>query len=81
MLDFFGGSLELNDETGCPRNVKRNARQQVVITEGRTTVNGSSLVYQNATGVGDMAGPVELSRRASGDSPALSALSTRARRS
>ena len=77
VLDFFGGSLELNDETGCPRNVKRKARQQVVITEGRTTVNGSSLVYQNATGVGDMAGPVELSRRASGDSPALSASSSR----
>ncbi len=77
VLDFFGGSLELNDETDCPRNVRRNAQQRVVITEGRTTVNGSSLVYQNMTGVGDMAGPVELSRRASGDSPALTASSSR----
>jgi lipopolysaccharide export system protein LptA len=77
VLDFFGGSLELNDETGCPRNVRRNAQQRVVITEGRTTVNGASLVYQNATGVGDMAGPVELSRRAAGDSPALTASSSR----
>lgn len=76
VLDFFSGSLELNDETGCPRNIKRS-QQQVVITEGRTTVNGASLLYQNASGVGEMTGPVELSRRADGDSPALTASSSR----
>jgi len=77
VLDFFGGSLELNDETDCPRNLEREAGQRVVIVEGRTTVNGAALLYNNALGVGDMTGPVELSRRAEGDSPALTASSSR----
>lgn len=75
-LDFFGGSLGLDDETDCPQNVKRDKGQKVTILEGRTTVNGASLLYENATGVGDMTGPVALERRASGDSPALSASSS-----
>ncbi len=77
VLDFFGGSLEVNDETGCPRNVKRDKQQRIVVTEGRTTVNGATLLIRNATGVGEMTGPVELSRRAEGDSPALTASSSR----
>jgi hypothetical protein len=77
VLDFFGGSLELNEETDCPRNVRRNPQQQVLIEEGRTTVRGASLVYDNATGVGDMQGPITLERRAAGDSPALDASARR----
>lgn len=73
VLDFFGGSLELNDETDCPRNVVRDPQQQVLIEEGRTTVSGAALLYDNATGVGDMQGPIVLERRAAGDSPALDA--------
>ncbi len=76
VLDFFGGALELNEETGCPQNVERDKGQKVTILEGRTTVNGASLLYKNATGVGDMIGPVALERRASGDSPALTASSS-----
>lgn len=75
VLDFFGGSLELNDETDCPRNVVRDPQQQVLIEEGRTTVSGAALLYDNATGVGDMQGPIVLERRAAGDSPALDASS------
>lgn len=77
VLDFFGGSLELNEETDCPRNVRRNPQQQVLIEEGRTTVRGASLVYDNATGVGDMQGPITLARRAAGDFPALDASARR----
>ena len=77
VLDFFGGSLGVNDETGCPRDVKRDKQQRIVVTEGRTTVNGATLLIRNATGIGEMTGPVELSRRAEGDSPALTASSSR----
>lgn len=77
VLDFFGGSLGLNSETDCPRDIERDKAQKVVITEGRTTVNGTSLLIKNATGIGDMTGPVTLERRAAADSPALTASSSR----
>ena len=75
ILSFFGGSLTLNDKTLCPQNLKREKDPKVVITEGRTTVEGGPLVYENSRGVGEMTGPVALNRRASGDSPALTASS------
>ena len=71
VLDFYGGSLGVNEETGCPRNLERDAAQRVVITEGRTTVEGGPLRYENSSGVGEMDGPVDLERRATDDSPAL----------
>lgn len=77
VLSFFGGSLGLNDETLCPQNFKRTKDPKVVITEGRTTVEGGRLRYENNRGVGEMEGPVDLSRRAAGDSPALTASSAR----
>ncbi len=73
VLDFYGGSLGVNDETGCPRDLRRDAEQRVVITEGRTTVEGGALRYENSSGVGEMDGPVNLERRATDDSPALTA--------
>lgn len=73
VLDFYGGSLGVDDETGCPQNLRRDADAQVVITEGRTTVQGGPLRYENSSGVGEMAGPVDLERRATEDSPALTA--------
>ena len=76
VLDFFGGSLGVNDD-GCPRDIKRDKQQRVVVTEGRTTVDGATLIIRNATGIGEMTGPVALSRRAEGDSPALTASSSR----
>ena len=75
VLDFFNGSLELAEATGCPKNVKRDKEGQVVVLEGRTTVNGSSLLYTNADGAGKMNGPITLERRKEGDSPALKAQS------
>ncbi len=77
VLNFFGGSLSVDDETLCPKNLKREKNPKVVITEGRTTVEGGPLVYENNRGVGEMTGPVNLERRASGDSPALTASSAR----
>lgn len=71
VLDFFGGSLGLNDETLCPQNLERDAQQQVVVTEGRTTVRGRSLRYENSNGLGEMTGPVNLTRHAAEDSPPL----------
>ncbi len=73
VLDFYGGSLGVNEETGCPRNLERDAAQRVVITEGRTTVEGGPLRYENSSGIGEMDGPVDLERRATDDSPALTA--------
>lgn len=73
VLDFFGGSLELDEETSCPKNVERNEAKRVVIIEGRTTISGSSLLYTNDDGKGNMKGPVDLDRRKEGDSPALKA--------
>lgn len=77
VLSFFGGSLGLDEETLCPQNLKREPEPKVVVTEGRTTVKGGRLRYENSRGVGEMEGPVNLSRRAAGDSPALTASSAR----
>ena len=77
VLSFFGGSLGRNEETLCPQNLKREKSEKVTISEGRTTVEGGPLVYENSRGVGEMVGPVSLERRASGDSPALTASSSR----
>ena len=77
VLSFFGGSLGRNEETLCPQNLKREKSEKVTISEGRTTTEGTSLLYENSRGVGEMVGPVSLSRRASGDSPALTASSSR----
>lgn len=73
VLDFFPGSLGYNEETACPKNVKRDKASQVTVVEGRTTVNGTSLVYTNSDGKGTMPGPITLERREEGDSPALTA--------
>ncbi len=75
VLDFFPGSLGYDAEAGCPRNVKRDKTGRVTVTEGRTTVNGSGLLYTNADGEGKMTGPIKLERRKEGDSPALTASS------
>lgn len=75
VLDFYGGSLGVNEETGCPQNLRRDADAEVTITEGRTTVRGGPLRYRNRSGVGEMTGPVNLTRRAVEGSPELTASS------
>ncbi len=70
-IEMFGGSLELND-TRCPENVQRSTAADVTIEQGRSTTKGTLLNYDNATGKGDLSGPVALERTAEGDSPALS---------
>ncbi len=76
-LDIFGGTLELNPDTRCPENVARSDDADVTLTEGRSTVQGAHLLYDNASGDGEMSGSetsqVTLERAAEGDSPALNA--------
>ena len=74
-IEMFGGSLELND-TRCPENVERSTAADVTIEQGRSTTKGTLLNYDNATGEGDLTGPVALERTAEGDSPALSVTAT-----
>ena len=73
VLHMSGGTLEFNEDTFCPENIEESAEPAVTLVQGRTTVNGVVLDYDNATGTGTMAGPVNLERSAEGDSPALTA--------
>lgn len=75
-LELFGGTLGINDDL-CPINIKRSQEADITITEGRTTTKGKSLVYDNATGIGEVSGPIQLNRRKEGNSPALTASSSR----
>lgn len=76
-LEVFGGSLDLDPETFCPQSVVRAETAEVTLREGRTTVRGVRLLYDNASGdsvmTGSPASPVTLERAAEGDSPALTA--------
>ncbi len=74
-IEMFGGSLDFND-TLCPKNVERSSAADVTIEQGRSTTKGTLLNYDNATGEGDLTGPVALERTAEGDSPALSVSAT-----
>ena len=73
-LELFDGSLELDPATLCPTNVQRS-EEAVTVTEGRTTTTGRTFFYDNATGVGNMDGPINLERAQEDDSPALTASS------
>jgi lipopolysaccharide export system protein LptA len=78
-LDLYGGSLEFDFETYCP-TFEPSDQPDVILTEGRTTVRGAHLRYDNASGRGEMAGGgglVSLERAAEGDSPALTASAER----
>jgi len=74
VLELFGGSLTVSNETKCPEDIQISEQQDVKLIQGRTTVDGYRFVYDNQTGVGKMTeGPVKLNRVAEGDSPALTA--------
>ena len=73
VLELFGGSLEVSNETKCPENIQLTEQQDVRLIQGRTTVDGLRFDYDNKTGIGKMKGPVKLDRIAEGESPALSA--------
>ena len=74
-IEMFGGSLDFSD-TLCPENVQRSTAADVTIEQGRSTTKGTLLNYENATGEGDLTGPVALERAAEGASPALSVSAT-----
>ena len=73
-LELFDGSLELDPATLCPTNIQRSEKN-VTVTEGRTTTTGKTFFYNNATGIGEMDGPIDLQRAEEGNSPALTASS------
>lgn len=77
VLDLFGGTLVFNPETFCPEAITPSELPEVTLSQGRTTITGTRFRYDNATGIGTMAGPVNLSRLAEGDSPALTARADR----
>ncbi len=72
VLEMLGGTLDFTDRTRCPENIQESTSADVTVEEGRSTITGTKFLYDNATGVGNMIGPVSLERRAEGDSPALS---------
>lgn len=76
-LEIFGGTLEYDPATACPERIERSSAPEVTLSEGRTTVRGAHLLYDNASGDSVMTGQVSLERAAEGDSPALSASSDR----
>lgn len=66
-LEMFGGSLSV-DENFCPQELQRSAAPGVFIRQGRTIVSGTELFYDNATGLADLNGPIDLQRTSeSGD--------------
>ena len=73
-LELFDGTLELDPTTLCPTNVQRSD-ETITVAEGRTTTTGQTFFYDNATGIGNMDGPIDLERTEEGDSPALTASS------
>ncbi len=60
-LTMFGGSLAV-DEGFCPVDVEPSEASDVFLLQGRTTVSGTELLYENATGLAHLAGPVLLER-------------------
>jgi lipopolysaccharide export system protein LptA len=74
-LELFNGSLKVPDpDLPCPKEIKSDDTN-ITLKEGRTTVQGLNFLYSNATGIGNMKGPITLDRVAEGDSPALNATS------
>lgn len=71
-LEMFGGSLSVDDGF-CPQELQRSGAADVFIRQGRTTVSGTELFYDNATGLADLNGPINLQRTALAGENALSA--------
>lgn len=78
-LELFMGSLDINEPPFCPQNIVRDSNAQVILEEGRSIIRGSAFSYDNATGLGQMTGPIALSREAGEASPALEAEASRLR--
>lgn len=71
-LELSGGALSFN-ELFCPSVIEATRPGDVVLQVGRTTIAGAQFIYDNASGVGELIGPVQLGRTADGGSPALEA--------
>lgn len=75
-LEMFGGTLEVSDSF-CPRNVQRSEQPDVFIVQGRTTVSGTELLYDNASGLANLSGPVDLQRSGQDGQSPITATSER----
>jgi lipopolysaccharide export system protein LptA len=72
-LELFGGTLEV-DDSFCPQNIARSEQPDVTVYQGRTTITGTTFFYENATGLGTLAGPIDLVRTQAGEAPELGAV-------
>lgn len=63
VLEHIAGTLEFDEESFCPAEIEPSGKPDVTLRQGRTTIHGTSFTYDNATGVGVMAGPVDLTRQ------------------
>lgn len=69
-LTMFDGSLGIDDGY-CPVGIEETGNAEVFIRQGRMLASGTRLVYDNGTGLAELAGPVRLRRSGSGDSPEI----------
>lgn len=73
-LNMFAGSVAV-DEVFCPTETVRSGAEEVYIIQGRTLISGTELLYDNATGLAELDGPVSLLRQADGEGPEIVASS------
>jgi lipopolysaccharide export system protein LptA len=73
VLKMFGGTLKFNEQTYCPEDIEKSGKAGVTVLQGRTAIAGVEFDYDNSTGLGTLAGPITLERKAQGNSPSLSA--------
>lgn len=73
-LTMFGGSVAVDDRF-CPGDEERSLAEDVYIVQGSTLVSGTELLYDNATGLADLTGPVRLLRQAQNEGPEITASS------
>jgi lipopolysaccharide export system protein LptA len=71
-IELRGGTATF-DRPGCLEAVDPEGARPVELRQGRTTVLGARFFLDRATDVATMDGPIELTRRAEGDGPALEA--------
>jgi lipopolysaccharide export system protein LptA len=71
-IELLGGTATF-DRPGCLEVVDPEGARPVELVQGRTTVRGARFFLDRGTDVATMDGPIDLTRRAEGDGPALEA--------
>jgi lipopolysaccharide export system protein LptA len=71
-IELLGGTATF-DRPGCLEDVDPEGARPVELLQGRTTVRGARFFLDRGTDLATMDGPIDLTRRAEGDGPALQA--------